>query len=317
MNWSVQVLLRALPNASLSVLAYHRVLPAPDPMREGVPSVEEFERRMRWVASNFEVMPLGEAVRALRANRLPKRALSITFDDGYADNHDLALPVLRQVGLPATFFIATGFLDGGYMFNDVVIEALRHAQGPHFDLSDLGYGRLPVTTQNERRQAADAILKQLKYEMPRQRHAVAIEIGTRAKAVVPSRLMMTNKDVKALYDAGMEIGAHTVTHPILARMSLDRVRQELTDCRRQLEQITGGPVRLFAYPNGRPGRDYRREHATLARELGFEAAVTTAPGAARPGDDFYQIPRFTPWDRPNWRFGLRLVRNCLRKPALA
>ncbi|HZO04338.1 MAG TPA: polysaccharide deacetylase family protein [Burkholderiales bacterium] len=317
MNWSVQLLLRSLPSASLSVLAYHRVLPAPDPMLQGVPSVEEFERRMRWVASNFDVMPLGEAVRALRADRLPKRALSITFDDGYADNHDLALPVLRQIGLPATFFIATGFLDGGYMFNDVVIEALRQAQGPHFDLSDLGYGRLPVATENERRQAAAAILQQLKYEMPRRRHAVAIEIATRAKAVVPSRLMMTNKEVKALYDAGMEIGAHTVTHPILARMSLDRVRQELTDGRQQLEQITGAPVRLFAYPNGRPGRDYRREHAALARDLGFEAAVTTAWGAARPGDDFYQIPRFTPWDRPNWRFGLRLVRNCLRKPALA
>ena len=310
------MLMRALPSASLSVLVYHRVLPAPDPMRPGVPTVEEFERRMRWLGSNFYVMPLTEAVRALRANRLPKRALSITFDDGYADNHDLALPVLRQIGLPATFFIATGFLDGGYMFNDLVIEALRHARAPHFDLSDLGYGRLPVTTENERRQAADDILKQLKYEMPRRRHAVAIAIATRAGAVVPSRLMMTNKEVKALHEAGMEIGAHTVTHPILARMSFDRVREEITGCRRQLEQITGAPVRLFAYPNGRPGRDYRREHAALARDLGFEAAVTTANGAARPGGDFYQIPRFTPWDPPNWRFGLRLVRNCLRKPAL-
>ena len=309
MSWPVQLLMRALPSASLNVLAYHRVLPAPDPMRPGAPTVEEFERRMRWVASNFDVMPLTEAVRALRGNRLPKRALSITFDDGYADNHDLALPVLRQIGLPATFFIATGFLDGGYMFNDLVIEALRHAQGPQFDLSDLGYGRLFVRTENERREAAGSILEELKCEMPGRRHAVAIDIATRAGAVLPSHLMMTTKEVKALYEAGMEIGAHTVRHPILARVSLDRVRQEIKDSRSQLEQIIGAPVVLFAYPNGRPMRDYRREHVGLVKELGFEAAVSTAWGAAHPGDDLYQIPRFTPWDHPNWRFGFRLAKS--------
>jgi peptidoglycan/xylan/chitin deacetylase (PgdA/CDA1 family) len=305
----VQLLLHASTSASLSVLAYHRVLPAPDPMRPGEPTVEEFERRMRWLASNFDVMPLTEAVRALRADRLPKRALSITFDDGYADNHDLALPVLRRIGLPATFFIATGFLDGGYMFNDLVLEALRRAPGPHFDLSDLGYGRLPVTTDEERRQSAGYILEQLKYEMPQRRHAVAIDIAARAGAVMPPRLMMTHKEIKALHAAGMEIGAHTVTHPILARLSLERVRQEISDGRSQLERIIGAPAVLFAYPNGRPGRDYRREHAALAKELGFEAAVSTAWGAARPGGDLYQIPRFTPWDRANWRFGLRLARS--------
>ena len=87
--------------------------------------------------------------------------------------------------------------------------------------------------------------------------------------------------------------------------------------RARLEAIIGGPVKLFAYPNGKPMRDYRREHAVLARELGFEGAVSTAPGAARSGDDLYQIPRFTPWDHPNWRFGLRLAKNALKSGAAA
>jgi hypothetical protein len=87
--------------------------------------------------------------------------------------------------------------------------------------------------------------------------------------------------------------------------------------RARLEQITGAPVRLFAYPNGRPRRDYRLEHAVLARELGFEAAVSSAWGAARAGDDLFQIPRFTPWDRPNWRFGLRLANSRRLNPAVA
>src|SRR5262245_19841153 len=113
----LQFLLRLARTPRLSVLAYHRVLPAPDPLRPSEPTAAEFEQRMRWVKANFNVLPLTEAVGALREGRLPERALSITFDDGYADNHDIELPILARLGLPATFFVATGFLDGGCMFN--------------------------------------------------------------------------------------------------------------------------------------------------------------------------------------------------------
>ncbi len=301
----------------LSVLAYHRVVAERDFMRPTEPTVAEFEARMRWVAANFEVLPLAEAARALREGRLPARALCITFDDGYADNHELALPVLRALGLPATFFIATAYLDGGCMFNDVVTEALRSATGSILDLSVLGFARLPITSEQQRGQAAGRIVEALKYEIPSRRDEIALEIAKRAGVSLPSRLMMSSLQVRSLYDAGMEVGAHTVTHPILARVSLDRAREEMLRGRTRLEAITGAPVRVFAYPNGRPGRDYRREHAALAKELGFEAAVTSAWGAARPGSDLFQIPRFTPWDRPDWRFGLRLLRNRAISPALA
>lgn len=313
----LQRLISHLPDQRLSVLAYHRVLPAPDPLRVGDPTVEEFEKRMRWVASTYNVLPLLDAVRALRDNRLPARALCITFDDGYADNHDLALPVLLKLGLPATFFVTTGYLEGACMFNDVVIEAVRKAPGPTLDLRHLGFGMAAVGSEEQRRQTVGRILQQLKYELPRSRHEVALAIAKRAGIQPPGGLMMNARQVKALHLAGMEIGAHTVTHPILARISLDGAREEMAASRAHLERMTGAPVRLFAYPNGYPGRDYRSEHAALAKELGFEAAVTAARGAARPGGDFYQVPRFTPWDRPNWRFGLRLMRNCLTSPALA
>ena len=313
----LQRLMFHLPDQRLSVLAYHRVLPAPDPLRAGDPTVQQFEARMRWVASTYNVLPLLDAVRALHDNRLPPRALCITFDDGYADNHDLALPVLRKLGVPATFFVTTGYLEGACMFNDAVIEAVRAAPGPTLDLRDLGFGLAAVGTDQERGQTVGRILAQLKYELPRQRHEIALAIAKRAGTAPPNGLMMNAEQVRALHDAGMEIGAHTVTHPILARISLERAREEMAGSRADLERITGARVRLFAYPNGSPGRDYRREHAALAKELGFEAAVTTARGAARPGGDCYQVPRFTPWDRQNWRFGLRLMRNCLTSPALA
>jgi peptidoglycan/xylan/chitin deacetylase (PgdA/CDA1 family) len=296
----------------LSVLAYHRVLAERDPLLAEEPSAAEFERRMRWVKANFNVMPLGEAVRALREDRLPPRALCITFDDGYADNFCVAFPILQRLGLPATFFIATGFLDGGCMFNDVVIEAVRAALSPGLDLDDLALGRHVLGSDEQRARAIARILARLRYFEPSRRSEVAREVARRAGARIRTDLMMTSAQVRALHAAGMEVGAHTVSHPILAEIGVQRARHEMAASRARLEEITGAPVRLFAYPNGTPERDYRGEHAALAREVGFDAAVSAAWGAARAGDDLYQIPRFTPWDRADWRFGLRMARNLMR-----
>jgi peptidoglycan/xylan/chitin deacetylase (PgdA/CDA1 family) len=120
---------------------------------------------------------------------------------------------------------------------------------------------------------------------------------------------MTSAQVRALHAQGFAIGAHTVSHPILAETAPDEARREIEAGRTQLEQLTGAPVRLFAYPNGRPGRDFREEHAEIVRALGFDGAVTTAWGAARVDTDRFAIPRFTPWDRSGLAFGLRLARN--------
>jgi peptidoglycan/xylan/chitin deacetylase (PgdA/CDA1 family) len=300
-------LLNLTAKRCLSVLAYHRVLAQHDPLLPGEPTAEQFEARMRWVAANFDVLPLIEAVHALRENRLPRRALAISFDDGYRDNYENALPILRHMNLPATFFIATGFLDGGCMFNDLVIEAVRQACGPQLELDDLGLGCHRLASDEVRGRTIERILSRLKYFEPKRRSRAALEIAKRAGARAPTQLMMSSEQVRALPAAGMALGAHTVTHPILAEIPLRRAREEMSAGRARLEQISGAPVRLFAYPNGTPLRDYTPEHAALARELGFEGAVSSAWGAARPGDDLFQIPRFTPWDGPNWRFGLRLA----------
>lgn len=300
-------LLRVPRTPRLSVLAYHRVLPAHDPLLPGDPAAAEFEQRMRWVKANFDVLPLPEAVRALREDRLPRRALCITFDDGYADNYTLALPILRRLGLPATFFVATGFLDGGCMFNDVVVEAVRHAPGADLDLDDLTLGRHPLGSNEQRGRTIGRILARLKYFELERRREIALEIARRAGARVPTDLMMSSDQVRALHAAGMAVGAHTVTHPILSEIPAARARHEMAASRARLEHIIGAPVRLFAYPNGTPRRDYHAEHAALAHELGFDAAVSSAWGAARAGDDLYQLPRFTPWDRGHLRFGLRLA----------
>ena len=116
----------------------------------------------------------------------------------------------------------------------------------------------------------------------------------------------------------MQIGAHTCTHPILARLDTETARAEIVRSKTALEALLQREVSFFAYPNGKPGQDYEREHAEIVRDAGFRAAVSTAPGVATALSDCFQLPRFTPWDRTRARFGLRMIMNLTRnRPALA
>jgi peptidoglycan/xylan/chitin deacetylase (PgdA/CDA1 family) len=123
--------------------------------------------------------------------------------------------------------------------------------------------------------------------------------------------MMRREQVLAMRQAGMQIGAHTSSHPILARLPADEVRQEILASKSYLEALLSEPVTLFAYPNGKLGADYRAEDAQIVAACGFDAAFATNWGTAAPGCDPFQMPRFTPWDRNGLKFGLRQLRNLL------
>ena len=297
--------------ARLSTLIFHRVLAAPDTLLPAEPHAAEFEHRMRWIQRHFNVIALADAVTYLVNGTLPARALAITFDDGYSDNQQIAASILSKLGLPATFFIATGYLDGGLMFNDSVIAAVRGCTRRTLDLSELGLGTHSLESPEHRRRAVAALLPQMKAMDPAHRTARAASICELAQVIPPRNLMMTSSQVAALARAGFGIGAHTVNHPILSRLDAASAREEIQLGRKHLEQISGDTVRLFAYPNGRPGDDYTAETASLVRQLGFAAAFTTAHGVARAGADRFQLPRFTPWDRGDLKFGLRMMRNLL------
>ena len=309
---ALSALAPAGPHGKLSIAIFHRVHARPDPLFPDEPDRQRFDEVCRWLKAWFQVLPLDAAVRALREGQLPARALCITFDDGYADNHDHALPVLQAHGLSATFFIATGFVDGGRMWNDTVVESVRRCAQRSLDVSHLGLeglGLLDLGTTEARRQAMARLLNAAKYLPPTRRDEVVAAIGRRAAVALPHDLMMTTAQVQAMASGGMVIGAHTVSHPILAGLDEDCARAELATSRDTLREWLQREVRLFAYPNGKPGRDYLPRDAALARELGFEAAVSTLPGANGVGAAMFELRRFTPWDQSRWRYGTRLAMN--------
>ena len=296
----------------LSILIYHRARATPDPIFSDEIDAATFERHMALLAAEFNVLPLGEACARLARGGLPARSVCITFDDGYADNEQTALPILKRFGLHATFFVATGFIDGGIMFNDGVIEAVRRAPAGTYDLSRLNLGRYSLGDHASRRAAIDALLAQIKYRTLRERNALVEDLAEVMQTALPNNLMMVATQIKRLHDEGMEIGGHTVNHPILSVLDEQQARAEIIGGKQRLEEITGTPVTLFAYPNGKPGRDYGPRDVELVKKAGFTAAVSTLGGVASLSSNIFQLPRFGPWDKSPRQLGVRLLMNCAR-----
>lgn len=310
--------LQAWPRGQyLSILIYHRVLPKHDPLRPGEPDAMRFDWQMRLLAQHCVVLSLAEAVSRLRDHRLPRRACCITFDDGYADNLTVALPILEKYRLPATVFIATDYLDGGRMFNDAVIDAIGATTLDALDLSDFGLGRHDLCSLENRRRVIALLLEKIKYLPSKQRNdAVARLIELCRSGSLPGDIMLTSSQVQELVRCGIEIGGHTASHAILATLSDNAARQEILKGKTRLEELTDRPVTAFAYPNGRPRRDYTAAHAAMLSELGFDVAVSTAHGVASPDTDRYQLPRFTPWDQTPAKWALRLLFNAHTRKAM-
>jgi len=276
--------------ARLTIFTYHRVLAVPDPLLAEEPDARVFDAQVGWLATYCNILPLPEAAARLEAGTLPERAAAITFDDGYANNVDVALPILQRHGVTASIFIAVDAVRRGIMWNDLVIEALRRAP-EEIDLTPSGLGRVKLTSDLDRARLVGSLLDRLKYVPLDERFDRARALYEHVARAAAPRLMLTDEGVRRAARAGMDIGAHTVNHPILAKLDADTARQEIEVSRHLVTEMTGIVPKSFAYPNGRPGRDYGPEHVAMVRACGFEVAVSTAYGCADRRSARFELPR--------------------------
>lgn len=298
----------------LQVFIFHRIPSRADELLPGEPSAAQFDWMVSFISRNYKVMTFGEATARLRSGTLPPASACITFDDGYQDNASIAYPILKKYGVPATFFIATSFTGGGRMWNDDIIEAVRHTAADTLDLERFGLGTHPTGTTAERKQAINNLLQSLKYRPHAERQITAAEIAKASGLSDHSSLMMSRQDIRMLADGGMEIGAHTHTHPILHSLPDEEAEYEIVHGKTELEALLDKPVHSFAYPNGNTRTDMRQVHLRIIEKAGFRAAATTDWGVATIDTNPYLIPRYTPWDRTPNRFALRCALS-LAKPA--
>lgn len=280
------------PQAALPILMYHRVLDRPDPLQGEIHLAQVMDTQFRTLRRFFKVLPLDEAADMLVAGKLPARAVCITFDDGYRDNHDLALPLLQRHGLTATFYIASSYLNGGLIFHDVLIETIRHAATGTLDLGIEGLERLPISDMASRVAAVRHLMGAMKYLPPLQRQQLSERLLDTLGPNAPRSLMMSDEQVRAMSQHGMGIGGHTAHHVILSKLSPEAAREEIVANRQTLTSLIGKPLTSFAYPNGKPGIDYNTSHVDLVRELGYRNAVSTHSAVGTRQASIHELPRF-------------------------
>lgn len=295
-------------HARLMVLTYHRVLERPDPLLPSEPDIERFAAHMAILATHCSVLPLPEAAQRLREGTLPPAAVCITFDDGYRNNLDVAVPALQRHGLPATVFVMQNAIEVGIMWNDLVIEAVRRAPAT-MDLSTVGLGNVALPPLAERAPYVSRVLEALKYRPLHERWSGALELYRRIAAAAPPRLMLDEGELRRLAEAGIDVGGHTVNHPILAKLPEDEARREIADGADWLARVVGRRPVSFAYPNGRPGRDFNTSHMRIACEAGFELAVSTEWSCAMRNSDPFALPRVSFCDSPASRLPWRITRS--------
>ena len=309
-------LFKVIARGKLTVLLFHKVPRVRSPYAAEEIDLANFERVLATVTRLFRIIPLEDAVLALRAGNLPPRAACITFDDGYVDWLPGVVPALMQKAVHATFFITTEQLAGLPMWNERVLHAVANLPStmPWVQLPGADLAPLPVGTVADKTHSLVQLDQYLKYQAPPAREQLLQALETLAATSPIDVCRMTGNDVRALHSKGFGIGSHTVTHPILSRTRVDHALQELVQSREQLEAIIGGKVTAFAYPNGVPDTDFGSEHIELVKRAGYTCAVTTHKGVADSNTSVFQIPRFTPWGPSATKMELQLARNLMLQP---
>lgn len=293
--------------ASFPILCYHRVNDDADPFFPAVPATV-FDRHMAYVARAFRVMTVETLVERMRRGTVPRNALAITFDDGYRDALTHAAPILARHGLPATIYLTTGLVGSGEVaWFDRMAVAFKATRADTYVTP--WREPLPLATERDRLRALDRMIGYFK-RLPDDDMRTSLDGLLRGLDVTDQKcfknLMLTWDDVHALTGLGFTVGAHTVNHPILARVPARRAWTEIFGSRTMIESALGQAPRAFAYPNGRP-EDYTETVRHLVREAGFTCAVTTRFGVNDRTTSPYDLRRGGPWEHDVPTFALKLA----------
>ena len=254
--------------------------------------VDLFRAQLRLLAQRRRVVALEELIEAVRTGADARGMVAITFDDGYLNNVELAAPILRELGLPASFFIATGFIDSKrWPWVDRVEAAVSLAgSGPH-RVSILG-DRVTITDAAQRMDLIVKVKRQLKrlsWEQAEQRtEELERDLSVKVPEPYGDYRFMDWDQVRNLDSGGFEIGAHTVNHALLSRVSIETAKREIIDSRERIHSELGHCSRTFCYPNGKRA-DYNDEVKAFCSQH-FAAALSTERGTAR-GDELFELRR--------------------------
>lgn len=319
-NWIKKTLLKTgsvrlaarLAKPSAVLLMYHSVVENPQLTENSIGTSKSsavFEAHMRALAKHFTPVTLDQVVAFVNEGReLPPKAVVVTFDDGFLDNYEVALPILARFGIPATIYVLVDAVDTQIApWYCRINYALRTSRKPQW--TDPGNGRsYKLQSSNDRKTALEAAwgagaakTGAAQAEYVRQLEEV-LQIEPMPQM---NRLMMSWDQVRAVRKTGHIIGGHTLTHPNLAHVSREEAQSEIAGCKQRLEKELGEPVDHFSYPHPALNPNYSEQTVQITRDVGFQSAVLTTCGPVREGDEPLALHRiYAANDLDQWTWNL-------------
>lgn len=307
---SAQKPIRSIRHRQLQprILLYHRICDAPlDPQMLSV-SPAHFESHLNALNQRFRVIALSEMAESLKAGKLEPDTVSITFDDGYADNLYLAAPLLEKYHSHGTVFVTAGFVNSGRNFWWDSLEHIMLSGTRLPDVLDLTAHGIhcmwSTQTPRLRIRTYHQLCRLLKQQPPEKIHKIIeylIQWSSLGRPQKRNCAILNQTQLKRLSGSpAIEIGAHTMTHPLLTSLAEIEQKNEIESSKFSIESVIAAPVRLFSYPYGSES-DFNEDTVRLVKLAGYSAAVSNIQKTLCADDSVFAIPRLLV---RNWNGGM-------------
>jgi len=278
------------------ILMYHRFSEFSTPGRV---SRRAFESQIQHLAQYYSPVTMTDLVKGLRGElRLKSNSIAITVDDGYYDFYTVAYPILKKYQVPATVFVTTKFVDGDFWLWPDKISYVLNSLSEIRDEIQLGGRQLPpgLMTPAYKKIVWQAIVEYLLTRPENEKLEWINKFASQQHLIIPDApaddyRAVTWEQLREMEEEGIDIGGHTVTHPSLGRVSSSQLREEVVNCKKELDQQLILRERQFCYPNGQR-QDYTDEAKTVVSEAGFGSAVV-AFNDSKCLSDLYELRRYT------------------------
>jgi len=279
------------------IIPYHMVVDKPNGFYPEI-SIHDFEKQVAHLSKNYNVISLDEIVERVARRESLRGCVAITFDDGFRDNYENAYPILKKYNIPATIFLITGdienetapwFIKLRYIFMKTE-KVFLQTQVNNEIIS------VPMRTREEKFVASERLMRCLKQCSIEDRVRVLDKLYTELEVhdfYELNNLMLTWDQIKEMSENGISFGSHTVNHPVLTRVSLNKAGEEIWESKKVIEEKTGRMVRSFAYPFGKKG-GYSEEISKILKDCGFTCAVTAEKGKNTRHSELFTLNRVAP-----------------------
>ncbi len=284
-----------------AILMYHSVLEDPSRVVDSLGGMIHpravFEGQMELIAREFRPVTLEQVAHFVRGEQdLPERSVVVTFDDGYVDNFEMAMPILARVGVPATFYVTVDCVENRRLpWPSRLRFSFRNTSRPSWTDGDAKTWDL--SSESGRESAYLAVCDRVAQMAGESLESYVSNVETSLDAKLPeasSQLMMNWDQVRGLAMHGHIIGSHTMTHPNMAFVKLEDARREFVESKQRMEAQLGSKVTHFSYPCPALFPNWTSATAEESRRAGYETAVTTSSGLARRSDNPLLLKRVRP-----------------------